>query len=235
MISERLKQLRENKGYNMRQMAAALNLPYTTYVNYEKGEREPNSEQLILFSKYFDVSIDYIIGITNNIKNCEPCNDIMTKGERIKLEREKAGLTQVEFAERIGVAKQNLYKYENDIITNIPSDKIENMANVLGVSPAYIMGWNENQNNDIDVCKYLSQCHNTEIYTAVEMLIKLDTFDLGRIIGNIEEMLKAEKYTEKEPQVTTIYRAARSVDNHPAEIVETTKDFSKIPPTDIKF
>jgi len=47
-------------------------------------------------------------------------------------------------------------------------------------------------------------------------------------------MLDVE-YTEKKPQLTTIYRAARSVDNHPAEIVETTKDFSKIPPTDIKF
>lgn len=155
----------------------------------------------------------------------------MTKGERIKIEREKAGLTQVEFAERIGVAKQNLYKYENDIITNIPSDKIENIANVLGVSPAYIMGWNESQNNDIDVCEYLSQCHNTEIFNAVELLIKLDTFDLGRIIGSIEEMLKAEKYTEKKPQLTTIYRAARSDDNHPPEIVETEKDFSKIPTT----
>ena len=52
MIGDRIKSLRESKGYNMRQMASALNLPYTTYVNYEKGAREPNSEQLILISKY---------------------------------------------------------------------------------------------------------------------------------------------------------------------------------------
>lgn len=65
MIGERIKSLRESKGYNMRQMAAALNLPYTTYVNYEKGAREPNSEQLILISKYFGVSIDYLMGRTD--------------------------------------------------------------------------------------------------------------------------------------------------------------------------
>lgn len=65
MIGNRIKTLRESKGYNMRQMAAALNLPYTTYVNYEKGARRPNSEQLILISKYFGVSIDCLIGRTD--------------------------------------------------------------------------------------------------------------------------------------------------------------------------
>ena len=65
MIGDRIKSLRKSKGYNMRQMASALNLPYTTYVNYEKGAREPNSEQLILISKYFGVSIDYLMGSTD--------------------------------------------------------------------------------------------------------------------------------------------------------------------------
>lgn len=65
MIGDRIKSLRESKGYNMRQMASALNLPYTTYVNYEKGARRPNSEQLILISKYFGVTTDYLIGRTD--------------------------------------------------------------------------------------------------------------------------------------------------------------------------
>ena len=34
-----------------------------------------------------------------------------------------------------------LQKYENNIITNIPSDKIESAARICNVSPAYIMGW----------------------------------------------------------------------------------------------
>ncbi len=46
----------------MRQAAADLGMPYTTYVNYEKGAREPNSETLILLADYFRTSIDYMLG-----------------------------------------------------------------------------------------------------------------------------------------------------------------------------
>ena len=65
----------------------------------------------------------------------------MTVGERRKKVREKTGMSQVEFADKINVSKQTLYKYENDIITNIPSNKIEAAAKLGNVSPAYLMGW----------------------------------------------------------------------------------------------
>lgn len=65
----------------------------------------------------------------------------MTIGERIKKERKKKGLSQVELADKIGATKQTLYKYETGVITNIPSDKIEAIASVLGLTPAYLMGW----------------------------------------------------------------------------------------------
>ena len=61
----------------------------------------------------------------------------------IKREREKAGISQTDFAKMIKVTKQTLYKYEQGIITNIPSNKIEEIANALGLSPSYIMGWED--------------------------------------------------------------------------------------------
>lgn len=67
----------------------------------------------------------------------------MTIGQRIKALREQKGFSQIELAEKIGVSKQNLYKYENGIISNIPSDKIEAAAAALGTSPAYLMGWDD--------------------------------------------------------------------------------------------
>ena len=67
----------------------------------------------------------------------------MTIGERIKKIRQDMDLSQVELAEKIGVSKQTLFKYENGIITNIPSDKIEAIARVTGREPAEIMGWEE--------------------------------------------------------------------------------------------
>ena len=66
-----------------------------------------------------------------------------TVGERIKSLRERNNLSQTELADKIGVSKQTLYKYENNIITNIPSDKVEAIATLCGVSPAYIMGWDK--------------------------------------------------------------------------------------------
>lgn len=75
----------------------------------------------------------------------------MTVGERIKEVREKIGMSQVDFADKINVSKQTLYKYENNLITNIPSDKIEAAAKIGGVSPAYLMGWEEINVNDGDI------------------------------------------------------------------------------------
>ena len=74
----------------------------------------------------------------------------MTKGDRIKHLREKVKKTQVELADLIGVSKQTLYKYENNIVTNIPSDKIEAIAKYTASTPEYIMGWT-NENDQADV------------------------------------------------------------------------------------
>ncbi|MBR5583534.1 MAG: helix-turn-helix domain-containing protein [Lachnospiraceae bacterium] len=74
----------------------------------------------------------------------------MTIGQRIKELRNKKNMSQVAFADEINVSKQTLYKYENDIITNIPSDKIEAIAELCHVSPAYLMGWSEDHTSLAD-------------------------------------------------------------------------------------
>lgn len=67
----------------------------------------------------------------------------MEKGERIRSRREALGMTQTELADALSTTKQNIYKYENGIISNIPSGKIEAMAEILKTTPAYLMGWEE--------------------------------------------------------------------------------------------
>ena len=61
----RMKELRQERGITMKDAAQQLNLPYTTYVNYEKGTREPNSETLIQIANFFNTSIDYLLGKSN--------------------------------------------------------------------------------------------------------------------------------------------------------------------------
>ena len=67
----------------------------------------------------------------------------MTIGEKIKHLRIKSGLTQEDIAKSTGTTKQAIYKYENGIVTNIPTDKIEKMADLFGVTPSYLMGWDD--------------------------------------------------------------------------------------------
>lgn len=69
----------------------------------------------------------------------------MTVGDRIRLVRLEQDVTQQELADYIGVSKQAVYKYENNIVTNIPTDKVDAIARKLNVSPAFLMGWEEQQ------------------------------------------------------------------------------------------
>lgn len=65
----------------------------------------------------------------------------MTKGERIRMLRERARMTQDDLAKRLNTTKQTIHKYEKNIVTNIPSDRIEELAKVLDSTPEYILGW----------------------------------------------------------------------------------------------
>ena len=64
----RISELRTALGISMKEAAARLDMPYTTYVNYEKGTREPNSETLIKLSRFFGTSIDYLLCLTDERK-----------------------------------------------------------------------------------------------------------------------------------------------------------------------
>ena len=73
---------------------------------------------------------------------------ILTIGEKIKKERLSKGYTLDELAKKVGTSKQTIFRYEADIISNIPSDKIEALAYALDTTPAYLMGWERDDATD---------------------------------------------------------------------------------------
>ena len=147
MFEDRLKRLREARGLGQKDVSDQLNLKLRTYSSYENNEREPNSEVLVSMSKFFGVSIDYLLGI----------------------------------------------------------DK-------LRIKQTY----NDDEKDNEYIHKYLRL--SPEAKEVVNCVIDY-----------------AEQAESSTIQTTTIYRAAKSSDNHPAEIIETIKDFSKIPPTKRKL
>ena len=60
----RLKELREERNWNMREAAKFVNLPYTTYVNHEKGLRGLDDKWLKFYASAYNVSVDYLVGRT---------------------------------------------------------------------------------------------------------------------------------------------------------------------------
>ena len=67
----------------------------------------------------------------------------MTKGDRIRELRKAKGISQLEMAKLLNTTKQTIYKYEKGIVSNIPSDRIEELATILNSTPEYILGWDK--------------------------------------------------------------------------------------------
>ncbi len=67
-IVMRLKELRKSRGISQLKLAIDLNMNQNSISRYENGEREADYATLILFADYFDVSVDYLLGRTDNPK-----------------------------------------------------------------------------------------------------------------------------------------------------------------------
>ena len=61
----RLKQLRQNHKLTQGELADILGLKPTAISNYESKRNEPSFDKLIALSKYFDVSCDYLLGVSD--------------------------------------------------------------------------------------------------------------------------------------------------------------------------
>ena len=65
---KRIRELREDNDLTQKQLARELNCSQQVYSNYELGQRDIPTDILIKLSAYFNVSVDYILGLTNNPK-----------------------------------------------------------------------------------------------------------------------------------------------------------------------
>ena len=62
----RLKELRKARNLTQLRLAIDLNTNQNTISRYESGEREPSINELVKIADYFHVSIDYLVGRTEN-------------------------------------------------------------------------------------------------------------------------------------------------------------------------
>lgn len=141
----------------------------------------------------------------------------VTTADRLKQIMKERGLKQVEileackpYCEKYGVklAKNDLSQYISGKVTP-GQDKLTILGLALGVNEVWLMGYNvppgkdelqrieEQLQKESAACELFEQCYGKEAFQAVMLFLRLDTLDQGRAIGQMEEMLKAEKYRKK--------------------------------------
>ena len=65
-LGNRLKTLRLRKGLSQKELARQVGVTKSTISAYEKGDRKPPYENLVLLARIFHVSTDYLLGATRN-------------------------------------------------------------------------------------------------------------------------------------------------------------------------
>ncbi len=65
-LAERLKLLRESKGLSLRKLAEKVNIHFSTLGSYEQGRRNPDIETLKMLAEFYNVSVDYLLGLVDD-------------------------------------------------------------------------------------------------------------------------------------------------------------------------
>ncbi|MCG1029276.1 helix-turn-helix domain-containing protein [Virgibacillus halodenitrificans] len=103
----------------------------------------------------------------------------MNVGERIKRRRKQLKLTADELAEKLGKNRATIYRYEKNEIENMPYEVIVPLAEVLRVSPAYLMGWEENNNKIISTpYKFIPTAISAGLPLDVESIKQVEEIEI---------------------------------------------------------
>ncbi len=118
----------------------------------------------------------------------------MISGKEFRDLRRNKGLTLKDVAKVLNTSEQAVNKYELEVVRNIPLERIELMAKLYGVSPAYIMGWDESPSDSDRAGALFIEKYGQESFDVFLKFLQLDTEDRIRISERIDILLEADKY-----------------------------------------
>ena len=124
----------------------------------------------------------------------------MTMGERIRILRRQHRMTQEELGLKIGVGKTAIVKYEKGQVENIPRSTIEKMSILFGVSPSYLMcfdDWDKNSEALSDEVKLIERIQakwGTNMVSMMQHFSELNEEGQNTLITMGESFSLLEKY-----------------------------------------
>lgn len=111
----------------------------------------------------------------------------MTIGQRIRTARERKNMTLDEVAKHCHTTKQTIFKYENEIVTNIPYDKIVLLATALDVSPSYLFGWDEKEDSPSEPQLTEGEKMMLELFRKIPVDRQPEALDLLRVALKMQQ------------------------------------------------
>lgn len=143
IIEERIHFLREKLNFTQKELAEHLHVSRSLINNWENGYANISLKQLIKLACFYQVSIDYLLGIVDDKDSYEYhyVSDMNLKniGMKIREIRKKANLTQDKFAQKLDTKRSNISYYEIGKMMISTAD-LKQICETFGVSADYIVG-----------------------------------------------------------------------------------------------
>ena len=138
-IKTRLRDLREDHDYHQKNLAEIIEVPRSTYANWESGNSDFNIEWADKVANVYNVNLDYLLGISNVISKTNNKLDLNMISIHLKELRKESKKTQKEISNSIGLPISTYSCYENGI--RIPTTiKLLYIAIFYNVSFDYLVG-----------------------------------------------------------------------------------------------
>lgn len=137
-----LKELIKEKYGSVLKFSKEAGIPESSIRNiFSRGMDSVSAGTLVEICKKLSIDMESLMSGSLSVRPNWQKDAAMSTGKRIKECRERNGITQEELGAACNTTKQTIFKYENGVVTNIPIDRLARIAGVLGVAPAYLMGW----------------------------------------------------------------------------------------------
>jgi DNA-binding protein len=139
----KLKDIREDHDISQKEMANILGVTRSAYSLWELGINIIPLKPLVTYANYFNYSIDYVLGLTNDRRknNVTPELDLKVLGNNIKNLRIKNELSQENLANILGVTQACITRYEKGLVC-ISTSNLYNLSKEFRVSISYLCGKN---------------------------------------------------------------------------------------------
>lgn len=149
ILDERIRFIRERIGYTQTEVAHSLKISRSLVNNWENGFVNISLKQLIKLASFYQIPIDYLLGIIDEIDSNHYYYinemDLKSIGLKLKDIRKKANLTQEKFAQKIDTKRSSISYYEIGKMMISTAD-LKQICETFGVSADYIVG-----NTDINI------------------------------------------------------------------------------------